>query len=103
MYNKSANLKIKFLYFSLLKILCHRACVLAIQRDRGKMRNHPLGGMTTPQSLLLHFLLKIFGTHAHAPGMIFQVTGFGTPTMVGHVGVQSLNHYPLLVLNLFLL
>ena len=39
------------------------------ETERQKARNHPPGGMTTLQSLLLYSPLGILGTRAHAPGV----------------------------------
>ena len=47
------------------------------ERERQKARNHPPGGMATPQSLLLHPPLGILGMHAHAPGVSFKPPGPG--------------------------
>ena len=47
------------------------------ETERQKVRNRPLGGMVTPQSLLLHSPLGILGTHAHAPGVSFKPPGLG--------------------------
>ena len=58
----------------------YRARALARQTDRDietESEKSPPGGMVTPQSLLLHSLLGILGTHAHAPGVSFKPPGPG--------------------------